>query len=345
MMTVRKLRKKPRHFQSFTGLKPAEFDLVLAKFEAWEAERVRRKGELPGRRRAVGGGRRLRLEAAERLLMGLMYLRLYVSQGLLSDLFDLDASNVNRELNERLFPALLEILPVPLRDAPLRVFERVQERPFEASGTPQDASKQTPDERNAPSKGSPRRQIRTVEELFAAYPELKEVLADATEQPVPKPKDKAVRKLRFSGKKGAHTVKTQVLTTKKQILHVFGGLPGRVADLQLLRASGVLRPLPEGVTVRVDRGYDGLSTERLKAKIVQPVKARRNHPIDLIQRLSNRILNRWRIPVEHVLSRLKKFGCLADVWRGRFEAHEDVFCLVSGLVNFKATGQFQLTAD
>lgn len=60
------------------------------------------------------------LALPERLLMGLMYLRLYVGQNLLSYLFDLDQSNVSRELNTRLLPLLLQVLPVPLRDAPLR---------------------------------------------------------------------------------------------------------------------------------------------------------------------------------------------------------------------------------
>ena len=34
--------------------------------------------------------------------------------------FDLDESNISRELNQRLLPVLLQVLPVPLRDAPLR---------------------------------------------------------------------------------------------------------------------------------------------------------------------------------------------------------------------------------
>jgi hypothetical protein len=320
MMTVARLRRKPRHFQSFTGLTPAEFDRLLTELEPVYHASLRRLRDRPDRQRAAGGGRKGSLPLAERLLMGLISLRLYVSQSLLSCLFDLDESNVSRELNQRLTPALLLVLPVPLRDVPLRAQQKEED-------------------------GKRRKQIRTVEELFSAYPELKEVLADATEQEVPKPKAKGPRKQRFSGKHHRHTVKTQVVTTKKQVLHVFGGLPGCVADVQLLRASGVLRKLPPGVKVRLDRGYDGIARDYPQVALQSPVKGRRGRKVALLGKLYNRMLNRERIRVEHVLSRLKKFGCLSGIFRGRFEAREDVFCVVSGLVNFKATGQFQLTSN
>jgi hypothetical protein len=324
MMTVARLRRKPRHFHSFTGLTVPEFDRLLLEVGPAYAARLGEQRERPGRQRAVGGGHGFSLPVAERLLLGLISLRLYVSQSLLSYLFGLDESNVSRELNRRLFPVLLGVLPVPLRDAPLRA----QRPEFATDGG-----------------GKPRKKIRTVEELLLAYPELKEVLVDATEQEVPKPRARGDRKLRYSGKQHRHTVKTQVVTTTKQVLHVFGGLPGRVADVQLLRASGVLRQLPPEVVVRLDRGYEKIAAENPDRAVRPPIKRRRNQPVNLLDRLYNRSLNRLRIPVEHVLSRLKKFGCLSGIFRSPFDRHEDVFCVVGGLINFKATGQFTLTAD
>jgi hypothetical protein len=320
MMTVARLRRKPRHFHSFTGLTPVEFDRLLLELEPIYQEYLREQHTRPDRQRAFGGGRPGALPLAERLLMGLISLRLYVSQSLLSYLFDLDESNISRELNQRLLPVLLLVLPIPLRDAPLRAVQKDEE-------------------------GKRRKQIRTVEELFQAYPELKEVLVDATEQEAPKPKAKGPRKQRFSGKHHQHTVKTQVTTTTKQVLHVFGGLPGCVADVQLLRASGVLRKLPKGVKVRLDRGYDGIEAEYPEVALQSPIKGRRGHIVTVLGKVYNRMLNRERIRVEHLLSRLKKFGCLAGIFRSPFERHEDVFCVVSGLINFKATGHFHLTSD
>ena len=51
--------------------------------------------------------------------MSLIYFRLYVTQTLLGYPFDLDASNVNREINARMLAVLAQVLPVPARDEPL----------------------------------------------------------------------------------------------------------------------------------------------------------------------------------------------------------------------------------
>lgn len=325
MMTVARLRRKPRHFQSFTGLSVTEFDRLWMEVEPAYTAYLNDQRDGPDRQRAVGGGRSFQLALPERILLGLIYLRLYVTQGLLSYLFGLDESNISRELNGRVLPVLLSVLPVPLTEAPLRAQSKDPKEPSE--------------------KGASRKKIRTVEELFQAYPELKEVLVDATEQEVQKPKDKADRKLRYSGKQKEHTAKTQVVTTRKQILHVFGGLPGSLHDLTLLRASGFLPKVPQGVKVRKDRGYDGIEADYPNVEFLSPVKGRRGHSITPLGKAYNRMLGRQRIAVEHVLSRLQKFRVLAGVYRGPWPAHEGIFCVVSGLVNYKATGQFQLTGD
>src|SRR5579863_235808 len=170
MITVAKLRRKPRHFQAFTGLSVDEFGQLLVQLApVYEADEHSRRNR-PDRIRQPGAGRPFRLALPERLLMGLMYLRLYVGQNLLAYLFDLDQSNVSRELNDRLLARLLEVLPVPLRDAPLRHLP-----PNNCEGSGQD---HTP-------PGKKRQRINTLQELFKACPEIEEVLLDATEQGVP----------------------------------------------------------------------------------------------------------------------------------------------------------------
>ena len=49
-------------------------------------------------------------------MVTLMYFRLYVSYALLGYLFHLDSTNVGREINQRMLPALLSVLPVPMQD-------------------------------------------------------------------------------------------------------------------------------------------------------------------------------------------------------------------------------------
>lgn len=324
MITVARLRCKPRHFQCFTGLNPVEFDRLLNELApVYEAAQQQRR-ERPDRLRQPGAGHPFALDLPERLLMGLMYLRLYVGQSLLSFLFDIDQSNLCRELSKRLLPLLHEVLPTPLRDAPLRADSQPEPKPSPLT------------------KGKTGRRINTLDELLRAYPELKDVLVDATEQPIPQPKDKRKRKLAYSGKQHTHTIKTQILATKALILHVFGGLPGCLNDPVLLGASGVLHQVPPGVQVRLDKGYAGLDRRYPQVAVVPPVKKRPGHQLTVLGRAYNYLLSVLRIPVEHHFARLKRFRILADVFRGRQSGHEDIFCTVAGLLNFRQTGQFCL---
>lgn len=333
MITTTKLRRKPRHFRAFTGLSVDEFDTLLAQVTlAYEAAELAKR-QRPNRQGALGSGHPFRLALSERLLMGLMFLRLYVGQSLLGYLFDLDASNVSRELQDRLLPILLEVLPVPLRDAPLRSF---------ASDTPPALP---PNQDGAtPNQGAdkPRRRLHTLEELFAAHPEIQEVLLDATEQSVPQPEDKLKRKLAYSGKQQDHTVKTQIVATKTAILHVFGNLPGCLSDMLVLRASGVLRQMPPNLKVRLDKGYEGTDTAYPDLAVQQPLKKKPKQPQNVLERAYNYMLSTQRIYVEHHFARLQQWDCLAQVWRGKSDAHEDVFCVVAGLLNFRQSGRLEL---
>jgi hypothetical protein len=324
MITLAKLRSKPRQFQKFTGLTVDEFYTLLAAFTQEYQRLEHSRHHRTDRQRAIGAGRPFHLQLPERLLMGLVYLRLYCSQSLLSYLFDLDESNICREFKLRLMPALLEVLPVPLRDAPLRsLAQSNSEKPAEAPGK------------------KPKR-INTLKELLEAYPEIEELLIDATEQEVPQPKDKLKRKQAFSGKQHDHTIKTQIVATKKRILHVFGGLPGSIHDMTVLRASGVVHQNPTGIKVRLDKGYQGTDTAYPDVEVQQPLKAPRKGKLSALGRAYNHLLSILRIPVEHHFARLQKFGCLAGLWRGAWADHEDTFCIISGILNFKASGDLNL---
>src|SRR5262245_38199775 len=98
MLTVTKLRRKPAQFRAFTSLTVQEFDQLLAVVEPAYQTATQHRQQRPDRQRQPGAGRKGALLLPQRLLMGLIYLRLYVSQSLLSFLFDLDQSNVSREL-------------------------------------------------------------------------------------------------------------------------------------------------------------------------------------------------------------------------------------------------------
>src|SRR3954468_16203253 len=254
--------------------------------------------------------------------MSLIYFRLYITQALLGYLFDLDSSNVNREINGRMLAVLSEVLPLPARDEPL-------------SADPLDTQAASTSKRKRKGK-----KIGTLEEMLEKHPEFKEIFIDGTEQELPKPKDKARRKDFYSGKRKRHTAKKQVLSTKnKLILHLCRHVPGRVSDLLLLRATGVMRKiLKKSVVVRVDKGYEGLEEEYPQVRVEKPRKARRAHPLTVLEKIYNRAMSTLRIPVEHAIGHLKKYRLLAGIYRGKPERYDESALVIARPHNYKELG-------
>ena len=122
-------------------------------------------------------------------------------------------------------------------------------------------------------------------------------------------------------------------------VHLSRSVEGRVSDITLLRGSGVLRELPSELEVRVDRGYDGVAQDYPERHFQQPHKARRNKPLDLIQKLANSLQNRARVKVENALAHLKRFKLLAGLYRGPEHSYDDTFLTIAGLHNFRKLGR------
>lgn len=166
---------------------------------------------------------------------------------------------------------------------------------------------------NAPK---PRRRIGTLDELF-------------------RPKDKAKRRVNCSGKKKRHTLKTQVITSRNGLLlHVSRSISGKVNDLTLLRGSVALRELPAALPVR----FNAVEPDYPDRVVHIPHKARRNHPVDLIEKWANQLQNRYRLPIENALAHLRRFRLLADIYRGPARSCDDTFLAISGLHNFRKLG-------
>lgn len=66
-----------------------------------------------------------------------------------------------------------------------------------------------------------------------------------------------------------------------------------------------MRELPAETLIRLDRGYDGIEQSHPDRHFHMPHKARRNKPLDFIQKLANHLQNRYRVPVENALAHLK----------------------------------------
>jgi len=311
MLTYKTLQRKPKQYQAFTGVTVAQFAEILRALRPVYAEFEQERLNRLDRKRKIGGGRNFSLALEDRLMVTLMYFRLYVSYALLGYLFNLDGTNVGREINQRMLPALLSILPVPMQDELL-------------SG------------RDEPPQIGGGKRIKTLKTLMEAHPEIKEVWVDATEQPIQRPSEKLARKQYYSGKQSEHTIKSQMLTTKKLILHVSGNVPGSVSDSTVLAGSGIMHSIPKDVQVNLDRGYEGAEGRYPNNTVCKPKRAQRNHPLTLFEKLYNHLINKTRILVEHVIGRLKKFRIVSELYRNRRPVLGDFFVAVAGLINFRA---------
>jgi hypothetical protein len=112
MLNYDKLSRQPSIFTSFTDLKVPEFDALYTKIDEKYPKYEERRLQRPNRKRKVGAGHPFSLDLRNRLLMLLIYHRLYVTSTLLGFLFDLGQSNVLKNIRI-LEPLVRETLPLP----------------------------------------------------------------------------------------------------------------------------------------------------------------------------------------------------------------------------------------
>ena len=302
MFAYETLTRYPNAFRSLTGMTPDEFDNLLTAFTAAHARRQRRSRTTrtgQPRQRAAGAGHPHDHDDRHRLLMALIWLRLYPTYELLGFFFDLHKRNA--QLNVRDVLATLDTLA----DFPF-------DRP-----------------------GRDRQKLRSVTEVMAAFPEVR-VIIDSKEQRVHRPTGHDAQKPYYSGKKKAHTVKTQVVVDPcGRIESVGDSVPGGANhDLPLLCGSGILEQLAEGEAAMMDKGYVGVKNYYPDVPVVIPFKARRNHPLTEEQKAYNGVVARCRIVVEHTMAQLNRFTVLRQVFRGQQRGqHSQVVRVVARLVN------------
>ena len=135
-MSYARLSKKPLLFRSFTGLEISEFNEIYTEIESKYNEHERKRLSRTKRERKVGAGRPFKLKVKERLLILLVYYRLYITYTLSGFLFDLDQSNVCRDIC-MLEPLVKLCIPLPKklykRTRRLRTTDEVEESTFQVS--------------------------------------------------------------------------------------------------------------------------------------------------------------------------------------------------------------------
>lgn len=291
-----RLRKHPAVFRSLTGLTPAVFDALAADVRPALADADHARHHRPGRRRAVGAGHPTALDPTDRVLLAVVWLRVYPTHAVLGYLFGVSESAARRLLGWT--------LPV-----------------LAAAGK---------DTMRMPDPGKYAR--KTLPALLRDTPALA-VLADTFEQPTHRPKRR--QRAYYSGKKKRHTLKSQVGIDEDtgRVVHVPPSAPGPTADLTLLKRSRLLGCLPKGVGLIGDKAYIGAADLRPGVVCATPRRKPRGKPHPPESRRYNRAVSRRRIVVEHAIRRLRVFQALTQVNRHGRTKHEQRVRAVAGLVN------------
>ncbi len=290
------LGQHPSVFRSMTGLTVEAFDRMLPELlQAFDADRRRRLGR-PDRRRAIGGGDTFDLPVADQLLLTVVWLRHYPTQECLGYLFGVSDSSALR--------AVRRCLPV-----------------LERAGK---------DSMRLPDPGRGRR--RDLPALLRQTPELA-VIVDTFEQRTRRPKRR--QRAWYSGKKKAHTLKSQVAIDEDgRVVDVGASRPGPWADLEVFRRSGLAGRLARaGVGALGDLAYLGIDGLVRGLRGATPRRKPRGRERPAEDRRYNRAFARRRIKVEHAIARLRRYQALSAVNRHGRKGHESRVRAVAGLVN------------
>jgi DDE superfamily endonuclease/Helix-turn-helix of DDE superfamily endonuclease len=165
--------------------------------------------------------------------------------------------------------------------------------------------------------------------------DLRELFFDATERPIPRPT--RGQKRFYSGKKKRHTLKHQVVVTRRRkrpgrtarprrvrIAAISGAFPGRTHDKKVYDRTRVLAP--PGVKRTGDTAYlgTGLGT---------PTRRPPKGTLTARQKAGNRRVSRRRIVVEHGIGKMKVWRIAAERFRNPRRRHTLIMKNVAGLHN------------
>lgn len=290
------LGNHPAVFRAMTGLTVEAFDQMLPPLLAAFDRQRRRRLDRPNRQRAHGGGDHFDLAVTDQLLLTVVWLRHYPTQECLGYLFGVSDSSALRAVRR-----CLPVLEAAAKD-----------------------TMRLPD----PGKG----QRRDLPTLLRQTPALA-VIVDTFEQRTQRPQRR--QRAYYSGKKKAHTLKSQVAIDEDgHVVDVGPSRPGCWADLKVLRRSGLIGKLLRAkVGALGDLGYVGLDGVHAKLHGATPRRKPRGQERPPEDRRYNRAFARRRIKVEHAIGRLRRYQALTAVNRHGRQGHEARVRAVAGLVN------------
>ena len=166
-------------------------------------------------------------------------------------------------------------------------------------------------------------------EKVLSYEAFEYLLLDATEQRIQRPKKDQEKY--YSGKKKAHTIKTELrITNRGRIVGVSKSVPGSKHDFRLYKEEV---PIPENVTVLCDSGYRGI--EKLHSKSILPQRKPYRKSLSSEDKEKNKALARDRVKVEHKFAQMKTNRILKDVFRNPIATYGIKMAIIAGITNMK----------
>jgi len=286
-------------FKSFTGLTVVEFDNIYDKeiskrYDKYEIQRLSKRNK--DRERNIGAGRPFKQDVKNRFLMLLVYYRLYITYTLAGFLFNLDQSNICRDI-QKIESLARQCLPIPQK------IYNITKR------------------------------LNTSEEVEKYFPGFLSFI-DCTEQQIPRPIDNKRKKEYYSGKKKRHTIKTQLMVNNQGIIiHKTDHKKGHRHDYNIYKKNRAV--IPKEVVNVFDLGYLGVEKDFPGQLSALPNRKKRSMGLSRGEIEYNQEHAKKRIVIEHTICRLKKFRILADVFRNKLRKYDKVSNIVSGLINYR----------
>lgn len=290
------LRTRPAVFAHLTGVTVGVFDELAAEVAPLVEAAHRKTLDRPDRQRAIGGGDDFDLSTADQILLTVIWLRQYPTNEVLGFLFGVSDSTASR--------ARTRCLPV-----------------LEKAGK---------DTMRMPDPGAGRR--KKLPALLADTPGLA-VVIDTFEQRTHRPRRR--QRAYYSGKKKAHTLKSQVAVDEGtgRLVDVSESAPGPTADIKVLKKSRLLKRLPKGVGGIGDLAYVGIGELHPDGLGASPRRKPRGQDRPPEDRRYNRAFSRRRIVVEHAIGRVRRFRAVSHVNRHGRKGHAIRVRAIAGLVN------------
>lgn len=305
MLSYSKLSRKPLLFKSFTGLSVKQFDDIFkeieSRYDKYEINRLSSRKERR-RERAVGAGRHFKLVVKNRIIMVLVYYRLYITYTLMEFLFGLDQSNICRDI-QKIERLIRRCLPIPQKL--YKVTRRLKTK-------------------------------EEVEEYFSGFM----AFTDCTEQPIPRPKNRIRKRKFYSGKRKKHTVKNLYTANQKGLLiyKTKHKQRGRRHDYRIYKKNHP--DLPKDVMRMYDLGFLGIEKDFPEQKTLLPIKKEKGCDLTAEEKEYNRNHSAKRIVIEHSICRIKKYRIMNNVFRNRLRKYDRISDIVSGLINYRIMNTF-----